>query len=105
MTGAVAPTGQNRSDGDESRHFVHIEAIVRAKVAVDATDHLSAMRAADALLFANGFAVRLTPAADAVIDAEYAQDVAGYLVDEAGDDEYLRSAAYGPKYEPEGSRS
>lgn len=105
MTGAVAPAGQKQNGGGESRRlFVHAYAVVRVKVAVDASDHRSAMEAADALLFANGFAVRLTPAADAVLDAEYAHDVAGYLVDEDGDDGYLRSAAYGPDYEPEGSR-
>lgn len=105
MTGAVTPAGQDRNGGGESRrHIVHVYAVIRVKVAVDASDHRSAMEAADELLFTNGFAVRLTPAADSIIDAEYTSDVAGYLVDEAGDDTFSRSASYGPDYKPEGRR-
>lgn len=83
------------------RHHVHVYATVRVKVAVDADDHVQAMRRADHLLFNNGFAVRLTPNADAVVDAEYADEVTGYLVDEADDPEHLRSRSYGPDYEPQ----
>jgi hypothetical protein len=89
---------------DESRrHFVHIYTVIRVKVAVDAKDHLSAMITADDLVFANGLAVRLTPNADAVLDAEFAEEVTGYLVDEAGDDGFVRSRAYGPDHELEGN--
>ncbi|SNS68837.1 hypothetical protein SAMN06295912_11287 [Sphingomonas laterariae] len=105
MTRAPAPAGQDRNGGGESRrHFVHVYAVIRVKVAVDATDHRSAMEAADELLFQNGFAVRLTPAGDGIIDADYTSDVAGYLVDEAGDDAFLRSASYGPNHEVERRR-
>lgn len=105
MTGAVVPAEPDRNGGGESRrHFVHVYAVIRVKVAVYAPNHRSAMEAADQQLFAEGFGVHLTPTADAVLDAEYAQDVTGYLVDELGDDEFLRSATYGPDYEREGIR-
>ncbi|WP_328276156.1 hypothetical protein [Sphingobium sp.] len=82
-------------------HFVHVYATVRVKVAVNATDHESAMRAADKALFAKGFGVRLIPTAEGALDAEYAEEVTGYLVDEAGETDYLRSANYGADYEPD----
>ncbi|MDB5726062.1 MAG: hypothetical protein JWQ16_2816, partial [Novosphingobium sp.] len=75
------------TDGASRRHFVHVYAVIRVKVAVDARNHHSAIKAADDLLFANGLAVRLAPAAQAVLEAEYAEEVTGYLVDEADDDE------------------
>lgn len=87
-------------------HFVHVYATVRVKVAVSAATHDEAMRAADNTLFANGFGVRLIPTAQGAIKADYAEEVTGYLVDEAGDTEYLRSANYGQDYEPDwGMRS
>lgn len=85
----------------ESTHFVHVYVTVRVKVAVHAADHENAMRAADEALFAKRFGVRLIPAAEAVLDADYAEEVTGYLVDEAGDTDYLRSANYGADYEPD----
>lgn len=85
----------------EPTHFVHIYATVRVKLAVEAADHPAAMRAADEALFAKGFGVRLIPTADGALDADYAEEVTGYLVDEAGDPDYLRSANYGPDYEPD----
>ncbi len=93
------------ADGATRRHFVHVYAVIRVKVAVDARNHHSAMNAADDLLFANGLAVRLVPAAQAILDAEYAEELTGYLVDEAGDDAFARSRAYGPDHELEGDRS
>ncbi|WIW89938.1 hypothetical protein K3M67_06565 [Sphingobium sp. V4] len=101
----MAPDGQASdavADGASRRHFVHVYAVIRVKVAVDARDHHSAMKTADDLLFANGLAVRLVPAAQTVLEAEYAEEVTGYLVDEAGDDEFVRSRSYGPDHEPEG---
>jgi hypothetical protein len=59
------------------------------------------MRAADEALFARGFGVRLIPTAEGALDAEYAEEVTGYLVDEAGDPEYLRSANYAADYAPD----
>lgn len=85
----------------EPTHFVHVYATVRVKVAVHAADHEQAMRAADDALFARGFGVRLIPTAQGALDAEYTEEVTGYLVDEAGDTDYLRSANYGPDYEPD----
>ena len=38
---------------------------------------------------------------EGALDADYAEEVTGYLVDEAGDTEYLRSANYGPDYAPD----
>lgn len=85
----------------EPTHFVHVYATVRVKLAVEAANHDDAMRAADEALFANGFGVRLIPTAEGALDADYAEDVTGYLVDEVGDTEYLRSVTYGPDYEPD----
>ncbi|WP_263588851.1 hypothetical protein [Sphingopyxis sp. GC21] len=87
--------------GANRRHFVHVYAVIRIKVEVDADNHRTAMEAADKLLFAGGLAVRLTPAAQGILDAEYAAEVAGYLVDEDGDDTFIRSRAYGPDHDPE----
>lgn len=90
--------------GANRRHFVHVYAVIRIKVEVDAHNHRSAMEAADELLFGGGLAVRLTPAAQGILDAEYAAEVTGYLVDEDGDDEFIQSRAYGPDHDPEENR-
>lgn len=84
------------TDGASRRHFVHVYAVIRVKVAVDAADHTEAMQAADGILFGDGFAVRLDPTASAILDAESAEEVTEYLVDEAEDTEFARSRAYGP---------
>lgn len=96
--------GNEVTGGPSRRHFVHVYTVIRVKVAVDAADHRSAMRAADDLLFADKLAVDLFPTSSAVLDAEYAEEVAGYLVVEAGDDMFSRSRSYGPDYEPDGHR-
>jgi len=85
---------------DDPTHYVHVYATVRTKVAVRAESHDVAMKLADRLLFDDGFAVRLIPAAVAVVDADYAEEVTGYLVDEAGDPDFLRSRTYDPDYKP-----
>src|SRR3546814_18070402 len=64
-------------------HFVHVYATVRVKLGVTAHDQFAAMKEADRLLFANGFGVRLIPSATGVLEADYAEEVSGYLVDEA----------------------
>jgi hypothetical protein len=105
MAGRPGNMPTNEVTGGESRrHFVHVYAVIRVKVEVTASNHRSAMEVADELLFANGLAVRLTPAAQGVLDAEYAEEVTAYLVDEEGDDEFIRSCTYGPDHEPEGNR-
>lgn len=86
------------TDGASRRHFVHIYAVIRVKVAVDAADHAAAMQAADDILFGHGFAVRLDSTASAILDAESAEEVTEYLVDEAGDTGFSRSRAYGPDH-------
>src|SRR3546814_16272379 len=63
-------------------HFVHVYATVRVKLGVTAHDQFAAMKEADRLLFANGFGVRLIPSATGVLEADYAEEVSGYLVDE-----------------------
>ncbi|WP_336963690.1 hypothetical protein [Sphingobium aquiterrae] len=99
------PASDEVADGESRRHHVHVYAVIRIKVAVNAQDHRSAMAAADELLFGNGLALRLMPTAQAVLDVEYAEEVTGYLVDEADDGDFARSRAYGPDHEPEGVRS
>lgn len=84
----------------EASHFVHVYATIRIKVAVQAADHREAMQRADHFLFGDGFAVRLLPNGPNIIDADYAEEVTGYLVDEAGDPEFLRSETYDPNGQP-----
>ncbi len=104
---AGAGTGKDgardNSDGDPvpRKHFVHVYTVVRVKVEVEAEDHQSAMAAADTLLLGNGFAVSLIPRGKGVIEADYAEEVVGYLVDEADDPEYERSRNYGPDHQPQ----
>lgn len=82
------------------RHFVHVYATIRIKVAIDATDHREAMQTADAVVFAERHAVGLILVHPAVIDADYADEVTEYLVDEADDPTFARSRAYGSDYAP-----
>lgn len=82
------------------RHFVHVYTTIRIKVAVVASDHRAAMEAADALVFSDLHAVRLDPIHPAVIDADYAEEVTEYLVDEADDPTFERSRNYSPDYTP-----
>jgi hypothetical protein len=65
------PASDEVADGESRRHHVHVYAVIRIKVAVNAQDHRSAMPAADELLFGNGLALRLMPTAQAVLDVEY----------------------------------
>lgn len=82
------------------RHLVHVYTTIRIKVAVDAADHRAAMQAADAVVFGGDHAVRLSPTHSAVIDADYAEEVTEYLVDEADDQTFEHSRNYGPDYKP-----
>src|SRR3546814_18453167 len=75
-------------------HFVHVYATVRVKLGVTAHGQNEAMKEADRLLFANGFGVRLIPGAAGVLEADYAEEVSGYLVDAAGDPDYHRHRVY-----------
>lgn len=85
----------------EPTHFVHVYATIRVKVAVSAQNHEGAMVAADHLLFGNGFGVRLVPTGEGILDADYAEEVTGYLVDVAGDADYRLSRSYGADREPD----
>lgn len=81
-------------------HHVHIYTVIRVKIAVDAADHLDAMKKADRVFGKQRFPVRLVPLGTQVLDAEPADEVVGYLVDEVDDPEFLRSAAYEPDFSP-----
>lgn len=83
------------------RHLVHVYTVIRIKVEVDAPDHRSAMEAADMILFGNGLSVALRPVASAVLEAEHADEITGYLVDEADDEGFDRSRGYGPDHAPD----
>lgn len=82
------------------RHYVHVYTTIRIKVAVEACDYRAAMRAADGVVFADRHAVGLIPVDPAVVDADYAEEVTEYLVDEADDPTFERSRCYGPDYAP-----
>ena len=89
-----------KAQGGMRCHFVHVYAVVRIKLVVEATSHCAAMEQADAVLCRHGFPVRMTSADKAVVKAEFAQEVTGYLVDEAGDATYMRSRVYRADHQP-----
>jgi len=98
MTVTHFPAPSRRRDPS---HFVHVYTVIRIKVAVDANDHRAAMRAADDIVYGSDPAVTLVPISGDVLDAEFAEQVTGYVVDEAGDDRFVRSGSYGPDYAPD----
>src|SRR3546814_20145266 len=79
-------------------HFVHVYTTIRIKVAVTAEDHTDAMRQAEVIVGRGIFPVRLLPNAAAVLDAEPAEEITGFLVDEAGDPEFENSGFYDAEY-------
>lgn len=85
----------------EPTHFVHVYATIRVKIAVSAQNHDEAIVAADHLLFGNGLGVRLVPTGEGILDADYAEEVTGYLVDVAGDADYRLSRSYSVDREPD----
>lgn len=86
------------------KHHVHVYLTVRVKTEVDAADHEAAMRTADGLLFDRTLPVRFSTTAKNVLEAEYAEEVTGYLVekcDGAGGPDYEDSRVYGADHRPE----
>lgn len=81
-------------------HHVHVYTTIRVKVAVTADDHTGAMRQADDIVGKGRFPVRLLPAAAGVLEAEPAEEVTGYLVDEADDPEFENSRFYDECFQP-----
>lgn len=81
-------------------HFVHVYTTIRVRVAVTATDHADAMRQAEALVGTGIFPVRLLPNAAGVLDAEPAEEITAFLVDEADDPEFEHSRSYDAQYRP-----
>lgn len=74
-------------------HNVQVYFVVRAAVAVEATDHQDALKKA-----AESFDARTVIASGAFDDAE---EIAGYLVDEVGDADYSRSRDYTADFTPD----
>jgi len=83
--------------------YVHVYTTIRVKVAVTADDHADAMRQADAIVGRGIFPVRLLPNGADVLEAEPAEEVTGYLVDETDDSEFENSCAYDAEYRPCGA--
>ena len=81
-------------------HLVHVYTTIRVKVAVTAEDHADAMRQAEAIVGIGIFPVRLLPNAAVVLDAEPAEEITGFLVDEADDPEFENSCSYDAGYRP-----
>lgn len=75
-------------------HHVHVYAVVRIKLAVTATDHIDAMQRADHIMSESDYPVRLVPGGPEVLDAEPADEISGYLVDETGDPQFEKSRFY-----------
>jgi hypothetical protein len=92
------------------RHYVHIYASVRVKIAVDADSHAEAIAAATDHFSSSGHALlnryvrdeRQVTETPQVVHTEYADDISGYLVDEAGDDDFQRTRNYEANGEPVG---
>ncbi|RIA46185.1 hypothetical protein DFR49_0718 [Hephaestia caeni] len=80
-------------------HHVHVYTTIRVKVAVTADDHTHAMRQADDVIGKGRFPVRLLPYAAGVLEAEPAEEVTGYLVDEADDPDFENSCFYDECYQ------
>ncbi|MGI9376017.1 MAG: hypothetical protein ACR2PC_07990 [Tsuneonella suprasediminis] len=81
-------------------HLVQVYTTIRVKVAVTAKDHVDAMHQAEAIVGRGIFPVRLLPNAAAVLDAEPAEEITGFLVDEADDPEFENSRSYDVEYRP-----
>ena len=79
-------------------HHVHVYTTIRVKVAVTAEDHADAMRQAAAIVGTGIFPVRLLPNAAAVLDAQPAEEITSFLVDEADDPEFENSCSYDAEY-------
>ncbi|TNE43749.1 hypothetical protein [Sphingobium sp. CFD-2] len=75
-------------------HLVHVYTTIRVKVAVTAEDHAGAMRQAEAIVGSGIFPVHLLPNTAAVLEAEPAEEITGFLVDEADDPEFENSCSY-----------
>lgn len=79
-------------------HFVHVYTTIRVKVAVTAEDHADAMRQAESIVGRGIFPGRLLPNAAAVLDADPAEEITGFLVDEVDDPEFEKSCSYDAEY-------
>jgi hypothetical protein len=77
-----------------NRFYVHVYTTIRVKVAVTADDQADAMRRADLVVSGGMFPVRLLPNRAETLEAEPAEEVTGYLVDEADDPEFENSRFY-----------
>lgn len=97
----VIPFPTTPADQTARAFHVHAYVVIRIKVAVEADGHRRAMRQADEVVFGNNLAVELLPASCAILDADYAEQVIGYLVGEVGDNTFAHSASYGPDHEPD----
>lgn len=84
-------------------HHVYVYTTIRIQVAVAAPDHADAMRQAEDIVARGIFPVRLVPNAHAVLFAESAEEITGFLVDEADDPEFENSCFYDAEHRIEGS--
>ena len=82
-------------------HHVHVYTTIRVVVAVTADNHAAAMRQADDIVGKGRFPVRLLPDASGVVDAQPAEEVTGFLVDESDDPEFENSCFYDENYQPQ----
>ena len=90
------------------KYFVHRYDVVRVKVAVEANNQQAAMTAADEYLATNHPLINKYSHMEGEqyptpkwLDYETAGEVAGYLVDEVGDEDYLNSTNYDARQQPE----
>jgi hypothetical protein len=85
------------------KHDIHCYVVVRVCVQdVEAESQQDAIKKADEYLgpMLGGLFTQTCPRDPKLKSIEYAEDSAGYLVDEAGDTEYLKSQFYNKNGEP-----
>ena len=83
------------------KYNVHIYPIVRVQVReVEAETPEAAIKQAEALVDLHRLFAGDSPAHPHIVSIEYADDMDGFLVDEAGDPEHLKSTFYDAEYRP-----
>lgn len=68
-----------------TKYIVHCYLVVRVPVEIEADSHVQAIEFADASIDHSSFRQA---------EADYAEEIMGFMVDEVGDDEHINSRSY-----------
>ncbi|MBI4446888.1 MAG: hypothetical protein HY645_13405 [Acidobacteria bacterium] len=84
------------------KYDVHLYAVVRLKIPdIGAETQQEAMKKADELIAPHLYDLLYAEKPIPIVECtEYAEEIDGYLVDEIGDEEYLKSTFYNKRKEP-----